>query len=59
MTKLEELKVARDDAWAAADADDAWDAYDDACVASCAAADAASEAYQDELEKTQEENTND
>ena len=53
MTKLEELKVARDDALAAYDAayaacDDAWDAWDAADAAYCAG-----------LKKTQEDKAND
>tara|TARA_R110000744_G_scaffold72774_1_gene145953 strand:- start:1552 stop:1695 length:144 start_codon:yes stop_codon:yes gene_type:complete len=47
MTKLEELKAARDAAWAAADG--AWDA----------AVKAAWDAYRAELKKTPQESTND
>tara|TARA_R110000765_G_scaffold36816_1_gene82014 strand:+ start:334 stop:501 length:168 start_codon:yes stop_codon:yes gene_type:complete len=55
MTKLEELKAARDAAW---DAYDAWDAKAawDAAYDAYYTADAA---YRAELEKTQKENTND
>ena len=74
MTKLEELKAARDAAYdvrAAAvaaidaayadrDADDIWDAAAWKAIAALdAAADVARDAYEAELKKTQEENSND
>jgi hypothetical protein len=54
MTKLEELKAA----YLAADAD-AWAAYDAVAYDAYAAAHAAWAAYEAELKKTQEENSDD
>jgi hypothetical protein len=67
MTKLEELKATYDAAYyAAGDALDATDraywVYEDAhdfSNAACGVRDDAREAYMDELEKTQEENSDD